>query len=77
MHHRVNQKPTLLVFSLLLHENFKSQMSKVSERLKEYEQENVASRIMIFFQVTIELQNRNTGQRIKRLCSTKNEFCDL
>ena len=49
MHHRVNQKPTLLVFSLLLHENFKSQMSKVSEGLKEYEQENVASRIMIFF----------------------------
>lgn len=60
MHYMMNQKPTLLVFSLLLHENFKSQMSKVSDGLKEYEQENVASRITIFFQVTIELQSRNT-----------------
>ena len=42
-------KRPIICTSLLLHENFKSQMSKVSERLKEYEQENVASRIMIFF----------------------------
>lgn len=33
-----------------------SHMSKVSDGLKEYEQENVASRIMIFFR----LQGRNT-----------------
>lgn len=43
----MNHKPTLFFF-LLLHKNCKSQVLKICDKLKEYEQENVESRIMIF-----------------------------
>lgn len=48
IHHMMNQKPTLLVFSYYCM-RILSHMSKVSDGLKEYEQENVASRIGGFF----------------------------
>lgn len=50
----------------------------MSDGLKESEQENVGSRIIIFFFLGY---NRNTklknpGRRIKRPCSVNNQFCN-
>lgn len=64
--HDEPQANIVVVFFLLLHEKYKSWVPKISDGVKEYEQENVESRIMIlslFFLVTIELQSRKTVER--------------